>query len=201
MPWTGDFWIKTFQDPVNFWAMLTAITTFVLAGVAYKQLSDLAATSRSDFLYKLKKDFFTERARRLVFLVENGLLEFRDESVPFFKVVTGGDARIQSRLEELGITDESVSAYLVDDVLLGPLEDVGLLLRSDSVSMAEAYEQFDSYAQMCFDDTAMRSYLESARAGEGNEDVYDGIQFLYEKLQKEGPKIREKKKKKKARGR
>ena len=201
MPWSGDFWLRTFQEPGNFWAMLTAITTIALAAVAYRQLSDLAATSRSDFLYKLKKDFFTERARRLVFLVENGLLEFRDESIPFFKVVTGGDALIQSRLEELGITDESVSAYLVDDVLLGPLEDVGLLLRTDSVSMAEAYEQFDSYAQMCFDDTAMRSYLESAREGEGNEDVYDGIQFLYQKLQREGPKIREKKKKKKALGR
>lgn len=197
MPWTGVFWLRTFQEPSNFWAMLTAITTIVLASVAYKQLSDLATTSRSDFLYKLKKDFFTERARRLVFLVENGLLEFRDENIPYFQVVTGSDPHIQSRLAELGITDKSVSAYLVDDFLLGPLEDVGIFLKTNQISMDEAYEQFDSYAQMCFDDSAMRLYLDSTRLGEGNEDVYDGIRYLHDKMENERPKIRAKKKNKK----
>jgi hypothetical protein len=51
MVWTIEFWMKTFQEPGNFWAMMTAITTVALARVAYKQLGDLARTSKSDFLY------------------------------------------------------------------------------------------------------------------------------------------------------
>ena len=50
-----DFWMKTFQEPGNFWAMLTAVTTVALAWVAYRQLSDLARTGKSDFLYKRKR--------------------------------------------------------------------------------------------------------------------------------------------------
>lgn len=164
-----------------------------LAAVAYMQLSDLARTSRSDFLYKLKKDFVTEHARGLIFLIENELLEFRSADIPYFQVARLGDAETQHRLGELGITSSNVSTYLVDDVLLGPLEDVGLLLRNNMVSLDEAYEQFDSYVQICAEDKAIGEYLRLARDGEGNEDVYDGFQYLYERLEEAGPAIRDKK--------
>ncbi len=175
--------MKTFREPSNLWSLLTWITTVALAAVAYMQLSDLAQTSKSDFLYKLKKDFFTEEARRLVFLIENELLEFRSADIPYFQIARPGDAETQSRLGEIGITGSSVSTYLVDDVLLGPLEDVGLLLRNNLVSLNDAYEQFESYVQICAEDRAISEYLRLARDGEGNEDVYDGFQYLYKRLE------------------
>jgi hypothetical protein len=111
MVWTGDFWLKTFQEPANLWAMLTAITTIGLVAVAYWQLSDLAQTSRSDFMYKLKQDFFTAEARRLVFLVDNDLLEFKLATVPYFEIVSPQAVETQRRIEELGITGSTVSTY------------------------------------------------------------------------------------------
>ncbi len=176
--------------------MLTALTTVALAWVAYKQLSDLARTSKSDFLYKLKKDFFTEETRRLIFLIENELLEFRSTSIPYFQVVQPKDADTQSRMRELGITGSTVNTCLIDDVLLGPLEDVGVLLSRNLVSLDEAYEQFDSYVQICAEDKAIGQYLSWSREGEDDEDVFDHFQMLYEKLKEHGPRIRAEKRSK-----
>ena len=195
MPWTCDFWLRTFQEPGNVWSLVTAVATAVVVWVAYRQLSDLARTSKSDFLYKLKKDFFTEETRRLIFLAENELLEFRSAEIPYFQIVRSEDADTRKRLEELGITGSTISTYQVDDVLLGPLEDVGILLERNLVSLDEAYEQFDTYVEICAEDKAIGEYLDSGRTGEGNEDVYDGFQRLYERLKEQGPKIRDKKRK------
>jgi hypothetical protein len=198
MPWTFDFWMKTLQDPGIFWAMLTAITTVALAAVAYWQLSDLAQTNRSDFIYKLKEDFFTDEARRLVFLVDNDLLQFKVATIPYFEIAIPEDAETRKRIEELGIVGSTLSTYLVDDVLLGPLEDVGVLLKLGRISLRETYEHFDSYVQNCANDNAIQDYLSWSREGEDNEDVYDNFQELSERLEIEGPKIRARKLKKRA---
>jgi hypothetical protein len=189
-----NFCLKSLQEPGNFWAMLTAVTTVVLALIAYWQLGDLARTGKSDFLYKLKKDFFTDDARRLMFLIDNDLLEFCSEEISYFQILKPKSPEAEIRLSELGITGSGVSTYLIDDVLLGPLEDVGFLLKRDLLSRDEVYEQFDSYVQACGDNDAIRAYLKFSRTGEGNEDVYDGFQYLYDQLEKWGPKIRATKK-------
>jgi hypothetical protein len=194
MPWNCEFWLKTFQEPGNFWAMMTAVTTVVLAWVAYRQLSDLARTSKSDFLYKLKKDFFTEETRRLIFLIENQLLEFRSAEVPYFQVIRPANAEMQSRFEELGIVASTVSTYLVDDCLLGPLEDLGVLAERNLVSLDEAYEQFVTYVEICAESRAIREYLDWSSSQDPNDDdVYDHFQKLYERLRSEGSKIRARK--------
>ncbi len=125
MFWKCEFWLTTLRDPPSFWAMGAAIATVGLIAVAYYQLRDLAETSKSDFLYKLKKDFFTVQARRLVFLAENDLLRFQPGKIPYFEIIQP-DAETTSRMREMGITESSASTGLVDDVLLGPLEDVGV---------------------------------------------------------------------------
>jgi hypothetical protein len=194
MLWTREFWLKTLQEPGSFWAMMTAITTIALAWVAYKQLSDLARTSKSEFLFKLKKEFFTEETRRLIFLIENELLEFRSADTPYFHIIRPGNAEMQSRLDELGIIGSTVSTYVVDDYLLGPLEDLGVLEERSLVSLDEAYEQFDTYVEICAESTAIREYLNwSSDQYPDDDDVYDHFQQLYEKLRREGPRIREKK--------
>lgn len=195
--WTPDFWLETLRRPESFWSMLTTVTTIVLAWVAYRQLSDLARTGKSDFLYKLKKDFFTAEVRQLVFLMENDFLEFRSGDIPYFAIVPGKDLEAQSRMKELAISETTVSTYVVDDLLLGPLEDVGILLKRNMLSLEEVYEQFESYVQLCADNHAVGAYLKLSRSGEDNEDVYDGLEYLRLKLQGEGPTIRERKVKKK----
>jgi len=174
--------------------MATAVSTAALIAVAYYQLRDLAKTSKSDFLYKLKKDFFTPEARRLVFLAENNLLRFQQERIPYFQIIRP-DAEATSRMEEMEITGPSISTGLVDDVLLGPLEDVGVLLERNLVSLDEAYEQFDSFVQACVENTAIEQYLAWCRTDEDDDDVYDHLNMLYDKLRVQGPKIRARKRK------
>jgi hypothetical protein len=194
MFWKWEFWLKTLQDPATFWAMAAAIATAGLIAVAYYQLRDLAKTSKSDFLYKLKKDFFTPEARRLVFLAENDLLRFQRSQIPYFDIVRP-DAETTNRMTELGITESSASTGLVDDVLLGPLEDVGVLLERNLVSLDEAYEQFDSFVQTCVENEAIAQYLVWCRANEDDDDVYDHVQNLYERLEARGTEIRAEKRK------
>jgi hypothetical protein len=109
--------------------MLTTVITAVVAGLAYWQFRKLVQTSRSDFIYKLRKDFFTDEARRLIFLIEHKLLEFRRAPICYFQIINA--------------------------------------------------QEGDTYLGWCRED--------------GNEDVYDNFQQLYERLEREGPRIREKK--------
>jgi hypothetical protein len=57
------FVTKTIYDPEIFWVMITALATVTLVGVAYWQLRSLVRTSRSDFLHRVKKNFFTNEVR------------------------------------------------------------------------------------------------------------------------------------------
>lgn len=193
-----DFWLKSVQDPTVFWVMLGAAATVVLILVAYQQLSALSRTTKSDFLYKVKKDFFTKDARRLIFLIENDLLEFKRAPIPYFEIQDGPEPGVQERSRELDITGLTVSTYLLDDVLLGPLEDIGILLRLGLVSLEETYEHFDTYVADCFENAAIRDYIHWCREGEENEDIWDGIEELHNRLARDGPLIRQKKRKRRA---
>jgi hypothetical protein len=133
-----EFLTKTLFDPAIFWAMVTALSTIVLIFVAYWQLRSLAKTSRSDFLYRVKSDFFNEEARRLIFLAENELLKFHaQDRIPHFEIVGREKPRVADRMKELGIEGDSISVYLVDDVLLGPMEDIGVLEKLGLVTLEE----------------------------------------------------------------
>jgi hypothetical protein len=64
------------------------------------------------------------------------------------------------------------------------------------VSLDEAYEQFSTYVGICAESEAIRQYLSWSSAQDpDDDDVYDNFQKLYEKLRKEGPKIRARKRK------
>src|ERR1035438_10725822 len=81
-PW----WCKTLFDPSVFWVMVTGAATAVLTVVAAWQLSALARTSRADFIFRLKNEFFTERARRLICLIDGDLLEYVTEGQGYFRI-------------------------------------------------------------------------------------------------------------------
>src|ERR1700722_15044937 len=128
--------------------MATALLTLALAWVAWKQLRDLARTNRSDFLYKLKKDFFTEVETELIFLIENDLLIFNPQT-PSFDTV-----------EKNGVKPEkdAFTTNTIDDVLLGPLEDVGLYWNLKALSFNEVYEIFDYYIRSVVENKAIGEY-------------------------------------------
>jgi hypothetical protein len=178
-------WIAASLKPEVFWVMATAVLTLALVLVAWRQLRGLADTSRSEFLYKLKKDFFTEAETELMFLVENDLLVF-NQLTPAFDTV-----------EKNGIrpTKDAITTNVVDDVLLGPLEDVGLYWETNALSLNEVYEIFDYYVRSVVDNKAIREYIDWCRKEEDDGDTYDHLLTIYKKLKEEGPRIRKRKKK------
>jgi hypothetical protein len=94
--------------------MVAAAATVALIIVAWRQLRSLAKTSRSDFLYGLKSDFFTKEARQLVFLANEELLCFHVEpDIPYFEIVDRNNPGVIDRLKELDIEAKSISIYSV----------------------------------------------------------------------------------------
>jgi hypothetical protein len=191
-----EFLTKTLFDPASFWAMVAAVATIALIIVAYKQLRDLGRTSRADFLYRLKSDFFNVQARQLIFLTEHNLLKFHGVEIPYFEIVGHERPGVRERLKEMGIEGDSISTYLVDDILLGPLEDVGILEKLRLVSLEEAYEEFVTYMDICIENEAIQEYLKYSNRDPADDDVYDSMLGLYQKLKVEAPKIRAKKRRK-----
>jgi hypothetical protein len=184
-----EFLSKTFTDAPTFWVMLTGLGTFVLAlvtfllfKVAKKQLTDLAETSareertnKADFIFRLGRNFFTLEARQLIFLIEEELIAYENASIPYFKIEKMEEADVKARLEELHISHPTVSTYDVDDILLGPLEDVGIFKEAGLISLDDAYEEFDYYIQLCVDNDQIRKYIDDARSEPESSDVYENV--------------------------
>src|SRR5258708_5243520 len=114
-----DFFSKTCKDPTAFWTMVTGLTTVVLIWVAYRQLGGLAATSRSDFIFRLKIEFFTEKTRRLIFLIDTQSLRFVPTPAPHFTVEIRNEEAYRPVLDELKIEAKTISTYVIDYDLFG----------------------------------------------------------------------------------
>jgi hypothetical protein len=133
-------------------------------------------------------------ARRLIFLAEHSLLRFHDEArIPYFEIVGRRRPGVEKRMNEMGVEGDSVSAYLVDDKLFGPLEDIGVLEKLELVSLEEVYEIFVTYINICVESPGLKEYLKWSRTNPEDDDVYDNLLYLYEKLKKKTPKIRKRK--------
>jgi hypothetical protein len=191
-----SFLLRTFSDPATFWAMVTAVATVIVTLVAYWQLRSLAQTSRSDFLYRLKKDFFTTEARQLIFLAEHDLMKFHKGKIPHFEIVGHDNPGVMERMKELGIIGITISTYAVDDALLGPMEDMGVLESMGLLSLKEIYEAFVTYINICVESQPLKEYLDFSRENPEDSDVYDHLLRLYKKLKAETPKIRKAKRSK-----
>jgi hypothetical protein len=72
----SQFLHTNFHDPTAFWTMITRLATVLLIVVAWIQLGSIGKTSQADFIFRLKGEFFTEKARRLIFLIDYEKLKF-----------------------------------------------------------------------------------------------------------------------------
>jgi hypothetical protein len=104
----------------------------------------------------------------LVALVDWNLLEFHRGfefgklnllNLAYFRVLGIENPQIGPRLKDLAITYSSVATQTVDDVLLGPLEDVGMLLETNVISLEQAYDEFSSYVEDCAGNEAIQAYI------------------------------------------
>ena len=179
---------RSFVDPPIFWTMVTSLATIVLVIVAWVQLSGLKNTSRADFMYRMRQDFFTPETRRLVFLVQYNLLEFCRDEIPHFRIKDGGSS--DARFADLGITQHAISTFDLDDLLLGQLEDLAVFKARRLTSLEDTYEFFSYYVQICSENEAIQEYIRYAREQPGGSDIYAGFLKLADDLKTYGAKKR-----------
>jgi hypothetical protein len=168
-------WIRKSFTPEVFWVMATALFTLVLVFVAWRQLRDLAKTSRTDLLYRLRKDFFTSNARTLTLFLDYELLNFVSSPMAFFDV----------KQDVLKTEIQAVATQWVDDYL-GILEDIAGLWKAKHITLDEVYESFGYYIELVMEDKAIKDYIEWARKREGErgKDIYENLYAVYMALKK-----------------
>jgi hypothetical protein len=188
-----DWLFRSICDPGIFWVMLTAVATLLLAWIAFKQLGGLADTSRADFVFRLKSEFFNEKSRRLIFLIEEDLLEFVPEGESGYFLIKGYSSEdTRARISHLGFEGPKISSQEIDDLILGILEDVGLFQRKGVIDLEDVYVIFDTYVMDCLDSQAIEEYLKFSREGGENRDVWAEFRLLAKRLKAIEPKLRAK---------
>ncbi len=159
---------------------ITAIATVSLAIIAYWQLHKANLISSVDFVNRLNKEFFTEKAYDICNCLADDLIEFRYKSEDFI-IKTN-----KKRLKEMGFKTNILSTEDVDEVLLDHFEDVGYYEKRGIIKIDFVYESFSWYIDECGKSLGIRKYIINQRKEEGCEDLYDNFEYIYRKCENYG---------------
>jgi hypothetical protein len=148
------------------WTALGVIFTGATFLVAWFQLNSISKTSKSDFIHKFKKDFFTPKTRRVFSLVDTDKVKF---------VNKGKD----SYFKNSKTNKKEFDTYELDDLLLGHLEDLGAFEKNGVLDIGMVYELFYYYLENTWKNKEIQKYISPEFQGEG--DAYDNFRYLYKK--------------------
>jgi len=177
----------------SLWSALTALGTLALVVVAYKQIQSLIKTNEDanrtateDFLYKLKKDFFTREARTLLTLLEIDSLKFEeiseDKDFRIFKVIIPDNIKKYIK-DSIDTKKTYYTTQEIDDFLLQHLEDLGLLFYKGMITIEDADQQFEYYLKTIFEDNEIKAYINWAREQANDNDIYSKFELLYHSVE------------------
>jgi hypothetical protein len=179
-----DKFFKTFLCLTNIdWtatgAMITAIGTSLLAGIAYFQLKKANKISQADFDQRFKNDFFKEKTQQLFMLFQYNLLVFKTEPIidydyefPYFELDSKKIDANPIYLMYLPKHRYRYSAYEIDELLLGHFEDLGLFYKKNLMDIEFIYSGFSYYIEEIHENDEIKKYIEWSRENEGDEDDY-----------------------------
>jgi hypothetical protein len=172
MSYIPDCFIRKYDLYSGFIGSILA--AFVLAWVAWKQLSKIRTTSSADFIHKLTKDFFTSRTRTLITLIECKALKFilleketsgNSESTPYFWV--DREMLEKSKMPEDLINKlsrrKNYTMWEIDDSLISPLTDVGMLEAQRVLEFKMVYIGFRYYLERIWNYPDIKVYIQWQR--------------------------------------
>lgn len=145
----------------------SAIATIVLVIVAWVQLRAIRETSRADFIHRLNGDFFNPTTR--------GMLQVLLDQQPRFDANGGFPRFIEGRRVLF-------NAYELDDLLLGPLEAVGIFEQLGAVEIKAVYDVFGYYINLVWEHAEIQHYISWQRSQPDGWDIYERLETLYQKL-------------------
>ncbi len=157
-------WVtQTIFKPEVFWVMITAIATLALVIFAALPLRSLAKTRRTDLARRLRDDFWTPRARVMMFLVDHNLLQYVPGDPPYFSIAQISGDPAQARVQEAFGDRALISIFEIDDELLNPLEEVAALAFAKSVDLEDVYALFGNFIGSTVENEQIRRHIEDVR--------------------------------------
>lgn len=76
---------------------------------------------------------------------------------------------------------DSFDDHEIDDLVLGPLEAVGIFLANGAIDLAPAYEMFGTCVIQAWENTVVHDYITWQQAQSHGADIYDKLETLYGK--------------------
>ena len=155
----------------GFWVMVTGLITGVgtlfLFLTALIQLNSLSKTSKAEFIHKFKNDFFNDKTNRIFTAIDEGRIKFVNSRVPHFKIHR---------------QESTINTHVIDNLLLGHLEDLGVFEKKGVVDIDMIYELFDYYIEVCWENEEIKNYINY----QGDGDIYENFFYIYEKCKSLG---------------
>jgi hypothetical protein len=172
-----------------FGGLVGALLTLLLAWIAWVQLGSISQTASADFILRLKESFFQEETRGLVTLIAKEWLTFVDAyddgtktEIPFFRVDHKAirATRLPQQVKDRLLRHEAYTAFELDDLLLGPLEDVATLWQGRTLDIFMIDEIFGWYIDVTWKACQIQKYIKHQRRE--SPDMYQGMERLYRAL-------------------
>ena len=189
-------------DKTAVWTAVLAVMTLFLTIVAWSQLSSIRKTTKADYLKRLNDSFFTEETRNLLVLLFNSAIEFSVlpikgkesaspiDRLPYFKI----NEYVLKQLKDSGLISlpewrKGYNPFEVDDLLLGPLDDVGRYEKNGLLDIGSAYDTFGYYVcELVGDNEGVKAFLKH----EDNRGNYDDLERLYNEFLSYKKKLKKK---------
>jgi hypothetical protein len=169
--------------------LFQVIATLLFASIALTQLEDIENTNSADFIHKLKNDFFEEKTRILLTLIDLKAIKFIDNgNTAYFEVIEDAP-RLKDLPDDIkrNLTEKKFyTLHEIDDFLLGHFEDIGLFEQKRILDIEMVYEEFSWYIETAYENCEIKQYIEYSRKDDKDKDVYDKFEYIYYKCKSFG---------------
>jgi hypothetical protein len=175
-------------------SILTTLITIGLFWFAWIQLKKIKQTTEADFYYRIKSDFFTEKSKLLMALLEYNALIFienikiiddKENKYPYFKVDKTKIMAINPDMD-LEVVPKMYSVNDIEDILLNQIEDLSILEEKGVLNFEEIVSGYSNYIVIIMENEGIRKYIQYAknpRSDEiSDEENYSGCEDLYTRI-------------------
>ena len=170
--------------------LVTTASTLILMLCAIFQLQRYTNSMKADFAHKIKTDFFNEKERTIMFLLNNDMLQFTsikdcnsNTSFSYFQVDKKKLMYFQNySLDILKNTQSNYSSLEIEDIILNHFEDLNIYRINNIVGDDYLYNGFYAYVESVYKNTQIQKLITWLNTESGNKDSYSGFQDLYKFL-------------------
>jgi hypothetical protein len=177
-----EFLTKSIYDPEVFWVMVTAVATVFLVILAAVPLWSLAKTRRTDLVRRLRDDFWTTRARAILYLVDHGMLQYVADNPPYFSIAGISYDPAEHRMRDAFGDRAVISAFEIDDELLNPLEEVAALAYGKAISLEDVYALFGNFMKSTAQNAEIQKHIADVRKSPKSANAWMHLERIVPKL-------------------